>query len=403
MIDRYGQLKIQTQPFAAYCNDLNSRTNQQELKRLADEGRLILANNPHYSYWQVHQLHAMKHGEFIILIDFKQFQWLSAWVNLYDRERRRTFATVKETDGVKILSKSEHSSHEYRLHTIAERLERHCSLVGEGYYKFLHELVGLHYEYQHYERYKLADALGEDIFALVDLMILRLGGDWDTISDGLGERWAYDRHTLRNLNIATQEWDDALRALRRSASACDSKLYGKDPLWVMRDDDILMLLRFFQDKGMPLFAHAAAGMVATGNKEYQAKFRRVTKYVNLVGVFVSIEYYLKDNHAKLSGFTLTQSILTVMAGETWFHLFESKRNQVSHATIDKLNDLLQDNDLLKPNEGYWAQTFLILCLVRNLSAHNYPTEHRYYGNLFGIALDRALAALFYIWKMHNPP
>ena len=345
----------------------------------------------------------MKHGEFIIPIDFRQFNWLSVWVKLYERERRRTFATVKETDGIKILSSSEHEEHERKLRNIARRLERHCNLSKEGYYRFLHELVGLHYEYQHYERYKLASALEQDVFALVDFMILRLGGDWDTVSRELGERWDYDRQTLRNINIATKEQDDAFLALQRSALACDSKLYSKDPLWVMLHTDIMALLKFFRDKGMPLFAHASAGMVATGNEEYQTKFRRVTRYVNLVGVFVSLEYYLKALHANLSGCTLTQSISKVIAHETWFHLFESKRGKVSHATVDKLKDLLQDNDLLNSNDGYWAQTFLVLCLARNLSAHNYPTEHRYYGDPFGIMLDRALAALFYIWKMHNPP
>ena len=402
MIDRYGQLKIQAQSFAGYCNDLKSRTNQQELKQLADEGRLVPTNNSYYSYWQVHQLHAMKHGEFIIPIDFRQFSWLSVWVNLFERERRRTFATVKETDGVQILSTSQHKEHERRLHTIAERLERHCNLAKEGYYNFLHQLVGLHYEYQHYERYKLADTLEQDLFALVDFMILRLGGDWYTLSEELGQRYSYDKQTFRNINIAIKEHDAAFLVIKNSASTFRAELISRNLLWTISDSDIDALLKLYQDQRMPLFAHATGGMVATGSEEYRTKFRRITKYTNLMSIFVSLEYLIKALYPTVSG-TLTETVSSVMQNEVWFSLFKSRRKLLNPATLNQLQAFLTDPDLQGSTDAYWAQTFLVVCLTRNFSAHNFPTEHRYYDNLFGIMLERALASIFYVWKQYHHP
>ena len=150
---------------------------------------------------------------------------------------------------------------------------------------------------------------------------------------------------------------------------------------------------------------ALGGMVAVGNEEYRRNFRRVQRYTNLKNIFNFYEYFLKDLAVK-GGLnpgrkTLTPLVRTVMRQEGWYSLFKSSKAVSADTTADFLNNLdtlLKDGNLMNSDDGYWARSFLVTCLARNMTVHSYPTEDSYYGDLFGPMLDSVIVATFYTWK-----
>ena len=123
-----------------------------------------------------------------------------------------------------------------------------------------------------------------------------------------------------------------------------------------------------------------SGMVSIGDEEYRRNFRRVQRYTNLKNVLTSYEYLLK-NLAQGAGLvvgreTLTQLVDKVMAQETWYKLFDTKKQQGMlngnnvQEFLTKLGALLNDGQLTGSLQGYWAQKFLVMCLARNMTVHS---------------------------------
>jgi hypothetical protein len=94
-----------------------------------------------------------------------------------------------------------------------------------------------------------------------------------------------------------------------------------------------------------------------------------------------------------------------MKNETWLPLFQQKTgmgltsagNEAEFLT--KLSQLLNDPDLVQSEDTFWARTFLIASLARNLTVHDFPTEDWFYGELFGEMLEAGIFAILYSWQL----
>ena len=181
----------------------------------------------YYSYWQVHQLFwiqqypdlyknarlieripaddpvrmfgpwAPKNGQ---LVDFdgkrRNFDALSFWVTVYDRECSRTFAGIAEINGIRRLDDVQAATYRTRLAALAEKVTERFQLTPDDFYNFLRKLIELMENYERKERYKLAEALKRDIFAWEDLLLLTTGGTRDDVADELGKVSIYDKRTF---------------------------------------------------------------------------------------------------------------------------------------------------------------------------------------------------------------
>ncbi len=400
--------------------------------------------NHYYSYWQVHQLARIQqypdlfHNAWLIdripvedpmrhmyprapradlLADFfgmrQGFDALSYWVILYERERGRTFATVPERSGVRSLDDTEVAAYRKRLVELAIKVATRFNLARQELYGFLREVINLLERYEREERYKLAEELKKDIRAWEDLLRLNTGEKREEVGEELGKVNIHDRKTYRHLNASTKERDYALNVLLHTSKFCVKDLCELgEPSWEFTEADADALLSYCEQRELGLFATALSGMVAIGEQEHQWKFTRVQMYTNLKNVLTSFEYLLKEL-AGGSGYikgdeTLTWAISKVMAQEKWFPQFQEHTSKASTSLIrgkssqkflDNLDTLLADSQLSQTSDGYWAQKFLVTCLARNMTVHSYPSQDRYYGELFGLMLNSTIAATFYTWRL----
>ena len=339
------------------------------------------------------------------------FEAMSFWATVYRRERDRTFAGVTPVQNVWRLKNKCHTvAYQSRLFEWASATMERFGLAVEDLYRFLQRVIELYDEYEDAERFKLAGALTQDIFACEHLLLLLTGEDREQISDRLG----FHRQTLRHLSPVTKERDYALDHLnivvKRSSDALEG--FGCSD-WSFTTTDAVALLDYCQGQGLGLVATAFSGLIAVGYDEYHQKSRRVLQYTNLKNALTSYEYLLKNlvgtAHPSTGGKTLTPLILQVMKEESWFNLFDKGRidpkgtsllnGSSAEQFLRNLDVVLGDEKLRGSADGYWAREFLITCLARNMTVHFYPSEDRYYGNLFGSMLDAATVAMFYTWRM----
>lgn len=395
----------------------------------------------YYSYWQVHHLSLIQkypdlYTNFNLiehipddnpvrkwlprspnkqsLADFEGkrrfFDALSFWITMSGRERGRTFARVAEINGIRRLADDEADEYGERLAAHGRRVMSCFQVTRDDLFGFLRELISLLEGYRRDERYKLAEELERDIFAWEDLLRTIMGASRDQVGEELGRANTHDERTFRHLDIVTRERDAALDVVVHAADEC-SRILRKlgDSEWSFTERDASELLHYCEREGLGVLRTALSGMVATGHEEYRRNFRRVQMYTNLKNFLTSYEYLLKtiaQDAKSLSGREpLTLLVGKVMKKEDWLPLFETRRSAgfVSAANTEefvrKLSELFDDSDLSGTVEGYWARTFLVTCLSRNFTVHSYPTDDRYYGDLFGRMLAAAIPATIYTWKL----
>ena len=418
-----------------------------------DKYRVLISNNKgqdfnqstaehYYSYWQVHQLYFIQQYSDLYknkslihsipeddlqrrfrpfspsmedLREFKgmrkYFDALSFWITVYGRERNRTFATIDETNGVRRLNEVQLDDYRGRLRSLATMSVNRFNLTRQTLYDFLHQLIVLHEDYIKDERFKLTDELKNDIFAYEHVIELYAGDTRDKMADELSRHcphWSV--RTFRHLDIVTKERDYAFDMINRVSAAYVSKSQERyNVKWTFTEEDCSALLDYCEHEGWGLVLTALSGMVAIGNDEYRDKFRRVQMYTNLKNVLTSYEYLLKGLAAKaypnIGGETLTPAIERIMCEERWFMLFESRvkkgllRARNSEEFLAKYDTLSNDCELDDTIGGFWARRFLITCLARNYTVHSYPSEDRYYGDLFGTMLNAVIFTMLYTWKL----
>ena len=405
----------------------------------------------YYSYWQVHQLYSVQQAlrkneapQYLALedrsrysldstqstadIDAKMrsdFDALSFWITMYRRERQRAFANVPDKYGVKRLDDSRYADYRKRLRNHADTVVDRFGLGRDGLYRFLHSLVERYESYRKNERYKLADALRQDIFDLQRLIEIRLCDDFDRISDELrrisiGEEWSVRGFkyrdvatTFRHLDIATKERDYACDLIADISDRCCAdleKLGCQD--WAFTSADAKGLLAYCEQEGLDLLLTALGGMSAVGEEERRHNFRSVQRYTNLKNALTSYEYLLKSLGEKanldVGGKTLRPAICATMGKQPnkqpWFDLYKKKVSGLTSAKCEEeffrnLEKLQKDCELQKTKDGYWARMFLITHLARNAAVHLYPKGDRYFADPFGTTLHAVVNAACYTWKL----
>ena len=383
----------------------------------------LLTAEHYYSYWQVHQLYFIRKfsglyqgpdpveplPEWLPEFDGKRqyFDALSLWITAYRRERERTFANIPPKNEIKKLKEEQAIDHRNRQIKLANEVTERFRLEPQDLYRFLYQLVEIHQEYIQDERYKLAGALEQDILACEILLNLKTEETREQIANHLAD----NKQPFRHLSMAIKERDYALVVLTDTAQKCSSILreLGRSD-WSITEADCNALLDYCQQEGLGLLQHALSGMNAVGYEEARQKSRRVLRYTSLKNILTAYEYLLKNlgengRHTFGHRDSLTKAVGMVMANEAWFGRFKSGQEcgllngKNVDEFLEKLGRLLSVSSLNDCAEGFWARTFLVTCLARNMAVHSYPSDDRYYGDLFGPMLDAVIIATLDTWKL----
>ena len=395
----------------------------------------------YYSYWQIHQLYYIQRYPDLYknvrlielipedaplrsyrpwapkkecLVDFCgkriNFDALSFWNVVYEREHHRTFLNVPDIHGVRALDERQTKVYRSMLLSHAEMVRDRYSLDKDELYRFLSRLIDIYDEYERYERQRLMRELKKDIFAWEDLVRLLTGETRETVADELEQLNRDHKEIFLYLDVAAKERDYAIRLLDSISRNCRDTLnqYG-NRTWSFATSEVTELIDYCYQKEIGLLPTALSGMVAIGEEEYQQNFRRVQRYTNLKNVLTSYEYLLKslarNGGLNVDRDTLTPLVEKVIVKEKWHKLFHQRKQKGllkgknSQEFLMNLGTLLGDCDLNGSVKGYWAQQFLITCLARNMTIHSYPSEDSYYGDLFGPMLKAVVNATFYTWRL----
>lgn len=397
----------------------------------------------HYSHWQVHQLNLIQQYPDLyknkILLDHisdetKQriyrpyapnpnvlrnfngqagmFDLLSFWITVYERERKRAFASTQPKHQVKHLDEKQYQVYLDRLKSDAEFAQTRYGVTVNELYKFLYQLLQMRSDYQKKERYKLAEELRNDVIFLAHLIELLTDNDWEDVADELGKRFTFwTRQDFRYLDFLIKERDKARDILIIFAKKYNDVLKDHNisvAKLTFSANDVDDLLNYCKREGFTVLFTSLSGMIAT-EEEYSEKFRPVTRYTNLKNALTALEFLLRDL-ALISGnppnrLTLNPVINAVMKNEIWLPLFQQKtRKGLTSAGneaefLTKLSQLLNDPDLVQSEDTFWARVFLIASLARNLTVHNFPTEEWFYGEFFGEMLEAGIFAILYSWQL----
>lgn len=395
----------------------------------------------YFGYWQVHQLYYIQQYPDLhknktlldhipdevknrihrplspnpdTLREFKglatMFDLLSFWITIYERERRRTFALIPPQHHVKHLEEKQYHAYLDRLKSEAEFILLRYGKSVEELYKFMYQLLELQSDYQKKEKYKLAEEIRNDIVSLSHLIELLTDSEWDDVADELGRRFTFwTRQKFRYLDLLVKEKDEAREMLIDVAKKYKEVLKthnisSENFNFSVREID--NLLDYCKRQNYTVLFTSLSGMTAT-EEEYAEKFRPVTRYTNLKNALTALEFIMRDFALRTGGtkgrLTLSAVIEALMKNEVWFSLYEQKyRKQLTSAKNEEefflhLNQLLHDPDLVQTEEAFWARVFLIASLARNLTAHDFPKEDWFYGELYGEMLEAGIYAILYSW------
>jgi hypothetical protein len=398
----------------------------------------------YYSYWQVHQLHFIQQypdlyknkvllehvseeyknrffrpwaPEQEMLREYKglahMFEALSFWITAYTLEKKRTFALVPEEHKVKYLDEKQLQEYEDRLTANTKLVSSRFAITRDNLYGFLYQLIDLYSDYRKKERYKLSEELKNDIIYQANLIEILCNSEWEEIASELGKRFTFwTKQTFRHIDILTKERDEARELLihyTKEYGGLLSQLTISGPARPFSATDIDELLDYCEREGLSILLTALGGMTAT-QEDYAEKFRRVTRYTNLKNILTALEFLLKNFAIKgnipIGSPTLNPTIQSVMKVETaWIGVFKKKTSngftsaKTSAEFFTKLNQLLNDPDLIQSEDTYRARVFLIASLARNLTVHTFPDDDWFYGELFGEMLRAGIYSILYSWEI----
>lgn len=423
-------------PWNAYTISVPCSEGQTTQKSIAEH---------YYGYWQIHQLYfiqkypdlyANRHLLAHISDEIKERLWLprvmnsevyrefkgkfrffdalSFWITVWTRENRRTFALIPEEHQVRNLDEAQLQAYRNRLATEGKMVLERFNLTIDDLYQFLYELVVLYGDYQRSERFKLSDDLRSDIIYLARLIGSITGLEWDAIGEELGQHYTYSaKQTFRHLDLLSKEYDEAIEIFSVYVEQYDdvlARLGISSQVHSFSDNEITKLLEYCVHEGFVVLPTALSGMTASSD-EVATKFRNVTRYTNLKNTLTGFEYLLKGLAEKggipLSQPTLTPIVTDTMKGETWFPLFIARVNarltraETVNQFASNFAQILSDTNLSESEDAFWARVFVLACLARNGTVHNYVNQDWFYAEAFGEMVRAAIYAILYSWQVAN--
>lgn len=342
------------------------------------------------------------------------FDALSFWIEVYKRERNRTFSLAPEKYHIRKITDLQYQQYKKRLSDNAKTVQARFALTNDSLFYFLKNLLDLHRNYQNDEHIKLAAALSNDILYLTDFISNSTNLDEDAVSDQLAKMFSrFERNALRNLVPQKKELDEAHRVLQnfvRGYCTNIQKLGVKECAWEFSEDQIEEFLTHCKTLGLELLLASLAGMIATSD-ELANKFRPINLLSNFKNISTIFEFFLKDiadrNKIQLQGRGLHHAINALMRQEKdWFGDFSDKANkgltQGSNQkefflNFSKIEDYLASN--LSEN-SFWARTFLVAALARNFVTHSFTSEYHFYTEDFlGQLSQSTIYCFLYSWQV----
>jgi len=404
----------------------------------------------YYSGWQVHQLYEIqrhpdlylnqrliKHIPYEVqerfyipsapkpeyLREFKGmsiwFDALSFWITFFTRLQRKTFALIPVLHKVQRLEKTQYQTYLTHLKAGTKLIQNRFGLALEDNYKFLSHLLQLHDYYQKAERYKLADELENSIIYHARFIGNLTDQEWDGIADEIEKRFGiWKKRDFQHLNVAYKERDEAHDLLKHFAQNYGSNLKTlgiANSSLTFPPNEIDELMGYCTNEGIPVFFTALSGMIYT-DEDYAKKSRRVMQYTNIKNATTALEVLLRKFASKgsitINGTGLSAAVKYVFEKETgWMPLFNSNLSKGFTNTspglrpditlnefYSKLIHVLGDKKLIQSENTFWARVFLIACLTRNLTAHNYPEQDWFFSELIGEMESAIIYAILFSWK-----
>ena len=374
-MDLYGIRRVRGAELLDYCWSLNVNLPRQpningfnhELEQV--EPAHLDEQDLRYSYWQIHQVFGM-----ITSASADRFNTLASWIEDYHSARDDSITAANSSDVFSGL--------------LAQATTR-ITMPENDCYDFLCDLIDLHERYKAIERYNLANVVERDIFYWEQMLQIQTGAGRHEIAEKIGELNEHNKKTFRYFDIREKERDDAWNVLNQSkGSYFDS----------ITTTDIDALLDYCKQPDLSLLMTALGGMVATGDDEYNRKFRHVTSYTNLKNLLHSFEYLLKNLAMKgghnPDGKTLTPTLHETIQGEPYYALFQNNtcytRAKDTAGFLNNLSQLLADSSFLSSLDGRKARVFLMVCLSRNFVSHSFPEESSDYSIMLPQMLENAV-------------
>jgi len=405
----------------------------------------------YYSCWQVHQLYEVqRHPDLYVnlrlikhipdeikerfyipsapkpeyLREFNSmavwFDALSFWITHFTRLQKRAFARVPIKHKMQHLEKSQYQVYLTQLKIGADLTKNRFGLNVEDSYKFLSQLLQLRDAYRNTEHYKLANELEENIFHQSRFIGNLTNQEWDGIVKEIERRFGiWKKRDFQHLNVFYKERDEARDLLNHLAKTYknDLKMSGiASSSLIFSSNEIDELSDYCTNDGFPVLFTALSGMIYTDD-DYAQKNRRVAKYTNIKNATTSLEILLRKFADKgdvtINGTGLSAAVQSIFKNETsWISLFNSNFGKgFANATrglspaialneyYSKLTYILSNKKLTQTEGGFWARVFLVTCLTRNLTAHSYPEQDWFFGELIGEMEKAVIYAILYSWKV----
>jgi len=390
----------------------------------------------YYTYWQAHQLYEIKKYpdlyENRYLLDqfsdeFKEknhfprsfnfetyrkfhdldifFDALSFFIEIFSREKRRTFSSIPVQHQIQTLNAQQHQEYLQRLAKYAKSVIDKYELTDAKLYKFLVKLLELHTKYLREERLKLAHELENDIYYQT-ILIGHLNGitEREDIEAELSKITPFwNVRKFRHFDLLAKEYDDSYEVLKIESNWYKEEITKLNLLTSVQppnEDEIHSILDFCKTNELNLFAYTLSESI--GTLDESQKFRRVVRYTNLKNLATSMEYFLKALCEKKGNpmweKTLPWAIEEIMKNEVWFSEFLQKSMGKLSNTKGNQDTLIRVLGLTTHSEDeYWLRNFWLASLARNLTVHNYPTDDWFYGEHFSEMSHAIIQVIIYSW------
>jgi hypothetical protein len=348
------------------------------------------------------------------------FDALSRFIYLYNRERRRTFAQVERNeDLVESLAPDDYEQYKSRVINIAKDIGQQYGLDEERLYAFLRKLMEMHYTYQAAERSKLADSIKTDIGLLMRMIAWTTGQDFTYIAEKAGNL----RRHLAGPNYLETVFPNA-RAKAHDSAVKILTLWAKDHYnpyvttpFATDDTNLGALASYIEKTDLAVFEYALFTLNETW-WDASDSIQPAAMYFCIKNLAALPEAFLREicGHRLAPGAIqsaskrdLYQCACSLFAKETTllplWRVIQSGYNNGYTAAKDQA-EFIQKFEHLRAqmdfpgisNEDYLGYCFLMAALVRNFT-HHHPIEEssHIFDNRYLRSIRSILSVVFFVW------